>query len=422
MFATSMRGPTWPARLSYIAAGLFTLASAGTNLIYGWSKGTDTATSLVWAAVSLAVSAVFALSWPALIVSLDRRQYARAVLMLIALVVTGGYSISAALGSAMGGRANAAIEAKDTEDRKAKAQAKWDAAKAELDALAAAKPGAELQTLIDTAKADLAKLPATRSIAELEALMRRGCPARTALNGQVKTACPKFNTELARAWERKNLAGRITELTNDIARADQRRSDQREKAQATMDKAAAELARSGPTRVANSDAVALAAYLNILGLTIDADRVNKLLALLAVLCVECGGGLALAVGMALSEGDWSGQPDRAIVQGERSLAERATEQPNASPERESGNASLAKGLDRSPVLNNRPERSAHNRVLDALRTKDGVLFGSQVALGAVFGWSKTRMNEVLHQLEAAGRVRLSVSRQGTAVRLIAGIA
>ena len=86
MFATSTRGPTWPARLSYMAAGLFTFASAGTNLIYGWSKGTDTASSLVWAAVSLAVSAVFALSWPAFIISLDRKQWSRAAMALVALL------------------------------------------------------------------------------------------------------------------------------------------------------------------------------------------------------------------------------------------------------------------------------------------------------------------------------------------------
>ena len=79
MSATSMRGPTWPARLSFVAAGLFTLASSGTNLIYGWSKGTDPASSLVWAAVSVGVSIIFALSWPALINSLDRHQWARAI-------------------------------------------------------------------------------------------------------------------------------------------------------------------------------------------------------------------------------------------------------------------------------------------------------------------------------------------------------
>jgi hypothetical protein len=132
MFATSMRAPTWPARLSFLAAGFFTLASGGTNLFYGIAKGTDAASSLVWATVSIGVSIIFALSWPAFIVSMDRRQWARALLVLIALIVTGVYSVTAALGSAMGGRVNAAIEEKDTTDKRTKAQASYDAAKAEL--------------------------------------------------------------------------------------------------------------------------------------------------------------------------------------------------------------------------------------------------------------------------------------------------
>jgi hypothetical protein len=35
----------WPSRLAYAAAGIFCLASGGTNLIYGWSKGGDLPTS-----------------------------------------------------------------------------------------------------------------------------------------------------------------------------------------------------------------------------------------------------------------------------------------------------------------------------------------------------------------------------------------
>src|SRR6476620_4627004 len=64
------------------------------------------------------------------------------------------------------------------------------------------------------------------------------------------------------------------------------------------------LAKTGSAKVANADAVALATYLQAIGLSIDADRVNKLLALLAVLVIECGGGLALAVGMALVDASW----------------------------------------------------------------------------------------------------------------------
>jgi hypothetical protein len=79
-----------------------------------------------------------------------------------------------------------------------------------------------------------------------------------------------------------------------------------------MDNASADLAHTGPAKVANSDAVALAVYLQAIGLSIDADRVNKLLVLLAVLCIEAGGGLSLAVGMALS--------DRPVTERERGPA------------------------------------------------------------------------------------------------------
>jgi len=99
-----------------------------------------------------------------------------------------------------------------------------------------------------------------------------------------------------------------------------------------------------------------------------------------------------------------------------------TKGPTEGAERAYKLARRINGLDSSPSLNERAERSAHERVLSALRAKEGVLFGSQGALGRSFGWSKTRMNEVLHELQAAGRVRLSVSRQGTAVRLVAGSA
>jgi hypothetical protein len=154
---------------------------------------------------------------------------------------------------------------------------------------------------------------------------------------------------------------------------------------------------------------------------IGPDRLNDLLVLLAVFMIEAGGGLSLAVGMALGEGSpRSGQSARADGQGERSGANGLNEHPSVHSERSVQNANFINGLDRSITLGERPERSAHERVLSALRSKDGVLFGSQGALGASFGWSKTRMNEVLHELQAAGRVRLSISRRGTAVRLAAG--
>jgi hypothetical protein len=411
-------GSSWPAQLAYVAAALFTLASGGTNLIYGWSKGTDTATSLVWAAVSVGVSIIFALSWPALIISLDRRQWARAVLVLIALLVTGTYSVSAALGSAMGGRANAAIEEKDTKDRKAKAQAAWDAAKAELDTLTA-KPTTELQSLIDAAKTELAKLPATRSVAEIEASLRaaRRDPYRYScalINGSLGISCPKLDAEKARALQRERLTAKIGGWAGEMEQADQRRSEQREKAQAAMDKAATELAKNGPAKIANSDAVALASYLSALGIETTADRVNKLLVLLAVICVECGGGLALAVGMALGDGTVVGS---AAVADFGKASRSAPSHPSPTAVRET----LANGGEDGSV---RTARSPHSptraRLLQLIAEGKGGLRADQRSLGEALGVSATRIRQLIKELVAAGTIRVRTSSTGSLITLVEG--
>jgi hypothetical protein len=56
-----------------------------------------------------------------------------------------------------------------------------------------------------------------------------------------------------------------------------------------------------PARMANSDTKALTRYLGAVGLELGPDRLNDLLVLLAVIVVGVGGGLSLAVGMALQQ-------------------------------------------------------------------------------------------------------------------------
>jgi hypothetical protein len=370
-------GAQWPARLAYCAGALFSLASGITNLNYGWSKGADFASSLVWAGVAGAVAVVFALSWPALIRSLEAKRWSAAVVALVALILSGSYSITAALGSAAGGRTNAATAETVTTDARKKAHAAYDRADADLGKLAPARPVAEVEALL------------------LGAQWWRPPKGCTADKGAQRVTCPALEAELARSRQRDKLKGE-------------------------MDQAAGELKTIQPGKVANSDAKALARYLSAVGLEMTADRLNDLLVLLAVLTIEAGGGLSLALGMALSESvERSGQSERADGRGERSLNERRTERANERADYATPNASEPNGSSALTILTERPERSAHERVLSALRSKDGVLFGSQGALGRSFGWSKTRMNEVLHELQAAGRVRLSVSRRGTAVRLVA---
>jgi hypothetical protein len=123
----------------------------------------------VWGAVAGSVAIVFALSWPALIKSLDAKCWSAAVMALVALLLSGSYSVTAALGSAAGGRMNAATAETNNADTRAKAQSAYDMAKAKLATMVAQT---HTQTgLIEAAQGELARLPATRSVAEIQALI-----------------------------------------------------------------------------------------------------------------------------------------------------------------------------------------------------------------------------------------------------------
>jgi hypothetical protein len=65
-----------------------------------------------------------------------------------------------------------------------------------------------------------------------------------------------------------------------------------------MDAARANLERITVPTQANSDA---AGYFGAPGLNVQTNAVNRLLVLLTVLVIACGGGLALAMSLLLSE-------------------------------------------------------------------------------------------------------------------------
>jgi hypothetical protein len=278
----------------------------------------------------------------------------------VALLLTGTYSVTAALGSAMGGRANAAIEQKDISDKRTKAQASYDAATAELTALKPSRAVAEMEALVESAR------PQCRIVVTLN---RRD------------TVCAKpasLTAELGRAKRRAELEQKI-----ELART--------------------ELANSGPAKLANSDAVALATYLQGLGIGIDADRVNKLLVLLAVLIIECGGGLALAVGMALGDKTLG---DQSVHRGTvHSTAPTIKEMP-AAP------------IEITPVHTvHSPSISARDRLLQMVRDDKGVLRTGHRALGEALGISATRAGQLLKQLAAEGMIRVRAGKTGSVITL-----
>jgi len=93
---------------------------------------------------------------------------------------------------------------------------------------------------------------------------------------------------------RDTVCAKPTALVAELGRA-----KRRAQLEATMRKATTDLS-ANKTKVANSDAKALASYLTGLEYEIDAERVNKWLVLLAVLLVECGAGISMTIGLALS--------------------------------------------------------------------------------------------------------------------------
>jgi hypothetical protein len=163
--------------------------------------------------------------------------------------------VTAALGSAAGGRTQAAASETASVGAQKRAQKSYD-----------------------DASAALAKLAPSRAIPEIEADIA-GLLARNAkqidCTGAVTTPLQRFTCP------------RVAVLKGEIARTEKR---------AELDKALADASdklAAPPPPPANTDSAALRRFTLAVGLDISADRLNDLLVLLAVLVVEFGGGLSL---------------------------------------------------------------------------------------------------------------------------------
>lgn len=362
-------GTPWQARIAYGAALLFTGTSAATNALYGFRKGADLPTSLIWLTVSVAASVVFALGVPALLQSISAKKVAQSLLVCVGLATCGTYSVVAALGSASGGRTDAATAENTLKSAQKRAQATYDKATAELEAV---KP--------------------PRSVQELEALIAGAKPVCRIVvaHGYRDTICnppPALTAELARAKRRAELEQKIE---------------------------AARLELAAPaTRQANSDAAVISAYLSALGWTVEADTLNRLLALLAVLVIELGGGASLAIGMALSDrGARAGAEQGAggSLPGTLSTPPAAATLPS---QREIAAIPGVSGL--AGTLPSTPGNAARERLLAMLQDGQGTVRGCQAEIGRALGVSRARVRQLLGDLTAAGVIRVRTSATGTVV-------
>ena len=134
-----------------VAAGVtFTLASAGTNLLYGIAKSPELPLQIVWGAVAVAASIALALAPAALLRS---RSVAGVLFSLAAIALFGTFSLSSALGSFFGGRAATEVQQSTANGTRTRLEKAYDTARIELEGLAAARPVAELEAVVAKFKA-----------------------------------------------------------------------------------------------------------------------------------------------------------------------------------------------------------------------------------------------------------------------------
>lgn len=352
-----------PARLAFAASIIFAAASITTNATYGWGKGLDLASSAIWAGVSIAAGFTQVLSWPALVLTIDRRQWGKALAASCALLICGSYSVIAALGSASGGRTNAVNEERTVSDTRARTQATYETAKNELTALKASRSVAELEALLAAQSAQL---------------RGRGCAVE---NGTGRFVCPKNATlvsELGRAKRRAELETRA-------------------------EKARGELDLMYTPRQANSDMHALAGYLMAFGMPVSGDTLNKALILLAVITIEMGGGLALTLAMSLSDKGSGAQPVQTSP---------------VHPQPQEPSTSLNNQGQIMPTRTvHSPAQTSRDRLLDMVRDAQGGLRTGHRGLGEQLGVSATRAGQLLRDLAADGSIRVRSSKTGSVITL-----
>jgi len=175
--------------------------------------------------------------------------------------------------------------------------------------------------------------------------------------------------------------------------------------EAKIERVAGELASTGPTKQANSDSRTLARYLQAVGVNTTPEHLNDLLVLLAVLMIEAGGGLSLALGMALS-GPTKGRTREPKVGRCAEPEHFRTPLPNApavQPER--------------PTSTVQPPRDRPSDVVEWLAQQGGRAETSRRRLAAALGRSASAVHDDLRPLAAAGAITMASGPRGTTLAL-----
>ena len=187
-------------------------------------------------------------------------------------------------------------------------------------------------------------------------------------------------------------------------------------------------AKAGKT-VANSDALALQGFAAAAGISVSVDSLNRLLVVLAVLVIELGGGLAIAIAQSFTSN--TDEP-RKIETAGRTLKyfqrTRALELHTDDGASQTGaNSSIhgpetpANTFPKQPVPVN-TRRDVSERLLALLREQGGELETSIRSAAVRIGAKPPTVHAAINALLDAGTISVEHTSKGTRLRLLEALA
>jgi len=346
--------------LSYLAAALLVLASAGFGCVYAWTTGSQHGSALGVLSVAMALGLELAkpMAIAGSLAALRELALLRAPLLLMLGVVAVAYSLTAELSLMATTRGDVIAERKASSSNAATINIERERLGYELGAIGTTRPSATIEAEITGKLASDGRL--------------QGCEAKWLTSTKAREVCIEVNQLRAE----KATAERKEKLEADLAAL-------RSNNEATVEKKA------------DPGAHALATYLGALGLTVNAEALSEWLVLVPVLALELGSALAgLLVGTVRSR----------VFSSVQSNAKAESDQA-VSPENTSVHdiASLACPVERLKLV---------------LLQSGGEVFAGQRALARAVGVSVGAMNTMLDELARAGQIAVVASTKGTKVKLI----
>lgn len=352
-----------------LAAASLVVASAGFGALYAWQTGSEHGLAMAALAVvmALGLEAAKPLALMSAFEAIRAWRLASGAALTVLGLVAVAYSLTAELSLMAGARGDRVAERAAVSDTARNAKERRGRLEDELAALSNARPAAAVS-------------------AELGAIL-------------TDKRLANCDTWLASLKLRTKCIEKVAPLRAELAIAERRDTLRRELAQL------ADRPRVGELRP-DPAAHALAVYLALLGIKLEAAVLTEWLALIPVLALEVGSAFAgiLARGVATN----TPSPTR------------STPTPIPAPFSEQIRAEndVFKGVQDGPPVLTVPDAPAE-RLVQLLNDRGGEVLAGQRTLAKALGISAGGVNALLRELADAGRVVVEAGRGGTLVKLAA---